>query len=107
VTAEPLPGLGRIDLDVPYELAESGKVGTHCRSCDTPVIWCFTQGSDGRTMLVDAVPDPTGNLKLRVARTGTVYCTVISASERDEFEGMLHKSHFATCRDAAMYRKKR
>lgn len=109
MTAEPqLPGLGRVDLDVPPELVASGKVGPHCHSCpDAPVIWCRTEASDGRTMLVDATPNPKGNLRLRVARTGTVYCRVISPNERIEFDGRLHVSHFVTCPHASTYRKKR
>jgi len=73
-----------------------------CRSCNAPIIWAYTAT---KRMPVDAEPSTKGTVELRW-EAGTVRATVLGAAKafgrRD-----LRTSHFATCPDAAGWRKRR
>ncbi len=73
-----------------------------CRSCGAHIVWCQTR--TGKSMPVDALPDPGGNLELQHPndpRDPPVAHVIGKARfTRDRF-----MSHFATCPDAAEHRK--
>jgi hypothetical protein len=77
-----------------------------CKSCGAPV-W-FAKVSPTKTMIVDREPSPDGNIELLVpVRLGNdITCRVIPKAERDRVL-IKHKSHFATCPNAAQHRKPR
>lgn len=83
-------------------------VGPWCGSdkCkDTLVVWCST-GRD--RMLVNAEPDPKGNLQLRDHGGADPLAVVLNmAAIATKLPGTLHLSHFATCPDAKRYRRKK
>ncbi len=68
-----------------------------CRSCGAAILWCKTE--KGKAMPVDAEPSENGNLII----SGEI-CTVVKPSE--VLPGIpLFTSHFATCKQAASWRK--
>jgi hypothetical protein len=75
-----------------------------CRSCDKGIRMLTTD--KGAKMPVD--PDPTGS-STGILRLGEGNCVVLPGDRvhvlrKDEpFDGPLHKSHFATCPDAARW----
>lgn len=78
-----------------------------CDSCDATVVWALTPA--GKPMPVDAVPVESGNVMLgRVEGFGTL--AIILSGEAIERIGRtgrpLHTSHFFTCPDAALHRKR-
>jgi len=73
----------------------------HCKSCQALVIWCVTK--NGNRMPVDAAPVfvPRG-FRLHEVGADVVVATYTAAPRRGE---RLWVSHFATCRDAAAFRR--
>lgn len=74
--------------------------------CGAPIIW--TKTTTGKAMPVDAYPSDDGNVVLeRVGPTvlAFVYSTTAAARVMTP-AAPLHKSHFATCPDAASFRRK-
>ena len=72
-----------------------------CRSCGAAILWVKTQS--GKSMPVDAQPCEDGNVCVATCEGGpTAFVppegTTISDATR-------HKSHFATCPNAATHRK--
>jgi hypothetical protein len=83
------------------------QIGPLCESakCNTPVVWCYTRNT---TALVDAQPSPDGNIQLRDTGMDKPVATALSPAERaTKQQGTLHKLHFATCPDAARFRRRR
>lgn len=83
------------------------EVGELCESdrCHTQVVWCYTKNT---TALVDAAPAPDGNIQLRDTGMDKPIATTLSPAERaTKQQGTLHKLHFATCPDAARFRRRR
>jgi hypothetical protein len=59
-------------------------------------------------MLVNAEPDPKGNLQLRDTGLDAPLAVVLNtAAIATKLPGTLHLSHFATCPDAKRYRRKK
>lgn len=76
-----------------------------CRSCAQPIIWCVTQ--NGYDMPVDPQPHPTGNIVLEQRGGGLKpVATVLNSKDRAGRMGT-HRSHFATCPQAAEWRRRR
>jgi hypothetical protein len=77
-----------------------------CRSCGAPILWATVELSSTR-MPVDADPAPEGNVLIR-REPGRIWARVLGGAElrqaRHEHES-LHRSHFATCPDAADWRR--
>lgn len=73
-----------------------------CRSCGAAIVWTVTDA--GKRMPVDVIPRewPTGRIVLRVL--GSVVQSSV-ARERPE-EGNCYVSHYATCPQAANWRRK-
>ena len=72
-----------------------------CRSCLEPIVWATT--AEGNKMPLDAEPHEEGNVRL--LEDGT--CEVVGPLETliAAGEGVrLHRSHFATCPEAAHWR---
>lgn len=67
-----------------------------CRSCGAPIIWAHTP--NGKSMPLDAEPDPTGNI---VLDDGTA-----RVEPNQTLTGTRHTSHFATCPHAETWRKR-
>lgn len=69
-----------------------------CKACEAEVIWAET--TTGKRMPIDAAPTPKGNMVYvnGVARAA-------SADDR-RLQRPLYTSHFATCPDAASFRKR-
>ena len=73
-----------------------------CRSCEAPIIW--TRTSTGRAMPIDADPHPDGTIR-PVPDATTVAAQSIPLADRPNHSGQLHRSHFATCPNAAYHRR--
>lgn len=76
-------------------------MGERCKSCNAAVIWAWLEGN--KRMPVDAQTSPTGNLVL-VRRQGRVLALAHNP-EKHGVDGPRRVSHFATCPDAAGWRK--
>lgn len=76
-----------------------------CRSCNAAVQW--TRTSKGKPMPLDADPHPDGTfLALPDPHAaGPTIAEFIPAALRGQYPGKLHRSHFATCPNAAAHRK--
>jgi hypothetical protein len=97
-----------------------------CKSCGAELEWAVT--TDGHRIPLDRVPVPDGNIIFDYMPTGVVDVPANSSEQRperrlvarvlsakqlerlraDALPGLtpkLYKSHFATCPDAARYRK--
>lgn len=83
---------------------EGAKVGKWCESCDADVFWVHIQPS-GKPMLVDAAPQPGGNLQV-IDTDGGLRARVVRANE-PTITGHRYGSHFATCPGADRHRKRR
>lgn len=75
-----------------------------CRSCGVTIVWCHTRA--GKRIPVDLDPTPEGNLRvfidgLAVALTNGERAAYIEAGVP------LHTSHFATCPQAAAWRRRK
>ncbi len=67
---------------------------TRCRVCPVEIIWCVTP--KGKTMPVDAVTHPEGNVRVTVREHGAPLAEVLGPLERAA-ETDLHMPHHATC----------
>jgi hypothetical protein len=76
-------------------------VSDQCRSCGAPVVWAKL--SSGKNNPVDPKPSPDGNIILGAA--GDV-SYVLSRIEAVAYKGLLHRSHFSTCPNAAAHRRR-
>ncbi|WP_336792995.1 hypothetical protein [Gordonia malaquae] len=80
-----------------------------CRSCRSEVIW----GTDANTRsltLIDADPSPNGNVSLYVDDKGGAHFVVLNplkAAAMRAAKQSLYLSHFASCPQAANWRKGR
>lgn len=97
-----------------------------CKSCGAELEWART--TEGHSIPLDRVPVPDGNIIFDYEPTGAVDVPACSSEQRperrlvarvltavqlermraDALPGLtpkLYKSHFATCPDAAKYRK--
>lgn len=97
MTEPSIPGLG-VEIEVPEHLRDHI---SKCRSCGAPIIWAMT--GRGKTMPVDARPDPKGNVAV-VIDGGTIRA-IVGATPGST--GRRHLSHFVTCPDAAKHRRKK
>lgn len=83
-------------------------VGAFCgsRKCgDARLVWCKT--TNGTPVLVNADPTPDGNIRLQDTGQPEPLATALTVHQRATVQwGTLHLAHFATCPDAARYRKK-
>lgn len=70
-----------------------------CRSCGAAILWAKT--IEERLMPVDAAPEPGGNLRL--ARKGETLHVLVA---EEGWEGRRYRPHFATCPDAASWRRR-
>ncbi|MFI6819751.1 hypothetical protein ACIBJE_02215 [Micromonospora sp. NPDC050187] len=69
-----------------------------CRSCPAQIIWAVTER--GKPMPVDAEPTPDGNVLLEQLPTG------LRARVLPAHRAFGRKSHFASCKDAAKWRRR-
>jgi hypothetical protein len=79
-----------------------------CRSCGAAILWAETPA--GRRMPLDEKPTTAGNilLGLRHERPPIALYQTEQQLEPLRAEGeLLYVSHFATCKDAKRWRKKR
>lgn len=72
-------------------------MSAQCSSCGAAIVWAVTVA--GARMPVDAAPSPKGNLVLE-GETVRVVPPPDLLDQRPR-----HTSHFATCPDAAQFRK--
>ncbi len=80
--------------------------GPRCKRCSAPIV--FALMTTGRTMPVDPVPNPNGNVVLyRNAKTGEVSGRVVTTAEPLRPGEQLRTSHFQTCPQAGSFRKGR
>ena len=77
-----------------------------CGSCRAPIYWALTD--KGKTMPVDAFPDPDrGNVALHEDR-GKLRAVVVPRAKAEAMRAAghnLHTSHFASCPKADAHRK--
>lgn len=75
-----------------------------CRSCDAPILWVTMES--GKAMPLDADPHPDGTVL--PAQVPTARAQVIKPENMAEIKSLglgLHRSHFATCPNAAKHRR--
>lgn len=76
-----------------------------CRSCKKPVIWAKTER--GKAMPVDAEPSTDGTVSLRWGHDGSTVLASVPSRHLAFGRRDLRKSHFATCKDAGTWRRRR
>jgi hypothetical protein len=72
-----------------------------CRSCPAAILWATTE--KGRSMPVDAEPDPDGNVEITYDDAGRAHA-VVHGQPPMVTAGKLHMPHFATCPKADEWR---
>lgn len=73
-----------------------------CNSCQSAIVWAVTE--KGRRMPMDLEPSFRGTFRLEQRGTeGTVAVFV----KKEDRKGPLYTSHYATCPQAAGWRKKK
>lgn len=82
---------------------------SRCKSCMAEIVWCVT--TNGKRMPVDALPDPGGNIVLSTMdgelHDGDTVDVDSGPCLMDPPGTIRLTSHFATCPDAATFRKPR
>lgn len=73
-----------------------------CNSCDAAIIWA-TSKKTGKPMPIDAAPSEKGNLYIE--RKAGDFVVRAATEEDKKLHRELHVSHFATCPQAAGWRK--
>ena len=73
-----------------------------CKSCGKELVWVISAAT-GNVMPVDAFPSPDGNI---VIQDGMAHVLGGHAHE-GMLDGPRHKSHFATCENAAKHQKEK
>lgn len=74
-----------------------------CISCQKPIIWCAT--TKGNRMPVDYEPSASGNVSVEV-RSGMDPLAKVLTVTQQFGRSNLRTSHFATCPQAAQYRRR-
>lgn len=76
-----------------------------CRgsSCSAEIIWAITER--GRSMPVDAEPDPDGNVEVTYDDLGRAHA-VVHGQPPMMVDGELHMPHFVTCPNVAEWRRR-
>lgn len=80
-----------------------------CRTCRSEIVW-GTDASTRSLMPVDADPSPNGNISVWVDAAGAAHLVTLSRAKASATRAAgkeLHLSHFASCPDAAQWRKDR
>lgn len=81
---------------------------SRCRSCGAAIIWATVTPS-GKTMPVDAEPHPEGTVRWHQDGGNVVEVLggelLATVREIGAAIGAMHRSHFATCPNAAAHRK--
>lgn len=81
-------------------------MSTTCDSCGARVLWTLTR--TGRSMPVDELPHADGNVVLwQDGGKGPLIAHVLSKGDDVDVLTARHKSHFATCPQAAKHRRKK
>jgi hypothetical protein len=76
-----------------------------CRSCNAPIIWATSV--NGKPLPLNVQPEPRGNVELLAVGNGQdPVARVLSSAERAERVGELYVSHWVTCPDAAVWRRR-
>jgi hypothetical protein len=73
-----------------------------CSTCRAPV-FDLKHSRTGKLAPIDAEPSADGNIL--ISREHGTY-VIVSAKDRPEVKLPMHKNHWATCRDAAQWRKR-
>lgn len=75
-----------------------------CRACDAPMTWATT--SSGKSMPLNAEPDPAGNVEVRVGELGLAVLEVHPPGQPPLASvGVMYMPHWATCPNADEFRK--
>ena len=69
----------------------------NCRSCEAPILWAETAA--GKSMPLDEKPDPNGTFVFVNGKTRRAEPLDV------QLKRPLYTSHFATCPEAAQWRK--
>lgn len=77
-----------------------------CTRCKAPIVWARTMASEngpgGKSMPLDAYPDPAGNVAVRDVGRGRLVARVLAKDEdHDHHAEQRAMPHFATCGRAA------
>jgi hypothetical protein len=75
-----------------------------CRSCGADIDWAISDAT-GKLMPVNHQPDPAGNVAVRRDEDGTLRCRSAPAGAPLSAGERRGTSHFATCEQAADWRK--
>lgn len=76
---------------------------TTCRSCGAPIKWAVTTA--GRRIPIDAAPSEKGNITLQPGFVGGDPVAIIDLPLFDAARGPKYLTHFASCKDAALWRR--
>jgi hypothetical protein len=74
-----------------------------CRSCGAPILWARTE--KGKKEPIDLEPNPKGNIILR-EREGSEARAIHGVPDEVWPDEPRHTSHFATCPNAAEWRRR-
>ncbi len=77
----------------------------HCQSCGAPIYWARHERT-GRSAPIDAAPDVAGTIELMPRFGGSATWRVIPQAERVYVTAPLYTPHYATCPQAAAWRKR-
>jgi hypothetical protein len=79
-----------------------------CDSCSAPIIFIVVANNAGRKprrMPVNPVPDPGGNVAVRIDGTGTRIGRVLGKGQKPAGGERLYCPHFATCTHPERHRR--
>lgn len=83
--------------------ARAGGSSERCRSCQAPVLWGATE--KGKSMPVDPLPHPRGNITL-VGTAAGGYLITVHPRHALPLVPPAYRSHFATCPSAGAIRER-
>jgi len=75
---------------------------TSCKSCGALIVWATSD--TGKAMPVDVEPSEGGTIVLHGTDPNPIF-RVLRKGEK--YAGMLYRSHFSTCPNAARHRRQR
>lgn len=74
-----------------------------CKACGAPIVWAKTAAT-GKAIPLDTEPTPDGNIFLK---DGKAHYLTKNGVEQTLADFDRYKSHFATCPQAARFRRKK
>lgn len=87
-----------------HEAAARRHGGSHCKACGAPIVWGQTEG--GKTMSLDPLPRPGGNV-IKIPQGRHLVLRVVSPSALPVVGRPAYQTHFASCPHADEFRRRK